>query len=330
MSGYRSFAEQTRHYFARPDQGGPAHAIDHPSVWRGEDLRSREGEWRVELVGDDVAELEAAISAVRASGMEFADVTRDNFPLRGLAAKIARWREQIGHRLGFVVVSALPVERWSEGDTELAFWGIGHHLGIPGAQNPQQELLGHVIDYGEAGANPNVRLYRTNANIDYHCDAADVVGLLCLKTAKTGGQSRIVSTTTLFNALRERRPDLAERLFAPFKLDGRGERPAGAKPYSEIQPCCYADGELKTFYHSEYFRSVEQHEGVALSADERAVLDIYDEVGRDPAIYLDMWLAPGDMQFLSNHTIAHARTGYEDHPDPVDRRHLLRLWLSLH
>jgi len=42
-----------------------------------------------------------------------------------------------------------------------------------------------------------------------------------------------------------------------------------------------------------------------------------------------MWLAPGDMQFLSNHTIAHARTAYQDFADPAARRHLLRLWLSL-
>jgi len=283
----------------------------------------------VTLSAGDCAELEAAVRALRIAGMELAAVTRDDFVLGALAAKIQVWREQIRNGLGFVVVSGLPVERWSGEDAALAFWGIGHHLGLPGAQNPQQELLGHVIDYGEAAANPDVRLYRTSANIDYHCDAADVVGLLCLKTAMTGGQSRIVSTTTLFNEFRLRRPDLVPRLFAPFKLDGRGERPVGAKPYSEIQPCCHTDGQLRTFYHSEYFRSVERHPGVVLSATERGVLDGYDQLGLDPDLYLDMWLAPGDMQFLSNHTIAHARTAYQDFSDPAARRHLLRLWLSL-
>jgi hypothetical protein len=330
ISGYRSFAEQTRHYFSRPHEGVPDHAIDHPAGWRGADIRGREGQWRVELSGKDITELETAIASVRSAGIDFAAVTRDSFPLDGLAAKIAGWRERIRAGLGFVIVGALPVQRWSTADTELAFWGIGHHLGLPGAQNPQQELLGHVTDYAETGENPNVRLYRTSANIDYHCDAADVVGLLCLKTAKAGGQSRIVSTITLFNELRAQRPDLVARLFEPFKLDGRGERPPGAAPYSDIRPCCYADGQLRTFYHSEYFRSVAQHEGVELSADEKAVLDIYDQVGLDPSVYLDMWLAPGDMQFLSNHTIAHARTEYEDFPEAENRRHLLRLWLSLH
>ena len=40
-----------------------------------------------------------------------------------------------------------------------------------------------------------------------------------------------------------------------------------------------------------------------------------------------MALEPGDIQLLSNHTIVHARTAYED--DPGRKRHLLRLWLTL-
>ena len=36
---------------------------------------------------------------------------------------------------------------------------------------------------------------------------------------------------------------------------------------------------------------------------------------------------PGDVQILNNHTMLHARTGYEDWPEPEKKRHLLRLWL---
>jgi len=92
-------------------------------------------------------------------------------------------------------------------------------------------------------------------------------------------------------------------------------------------PCCFADGQLRTFFHSEYFRSVERLDGVKLDESEQQVLDIYDAVAADPVNYLDMDLQPGDMQFLSNHTIVHARTAYQD--DPENPRHLLRLWLSL-
>jgi hypothetical protein len=179
---------------------------------------------------------------------------------------------------------------------------------MPGAQNPDQELLGHVRDYAED--DPTVRLYRTPHNINFHCDAADVVGLLCLQPARQGGLSRIASSGTLFNDCLAADPEAALRGFEAFRLDGRGE-----------------SRQLRTFYHSEYFRSVERHEGVCLDDLERRWLDHYDRIAADAQNYLEMALAPGDMQFLSNHSIVHARTAYQDDPDKP--RHLLRLWLSL-
>ena len=74
-------------------------------------------------------------------------------------------------------------------------------------------------------------------------------------------------------------------------------------------------------------RSVERHSGVTLAAAQRDILDFYDAKGLDEDFYLDMWLEPGDVQLISNHTVAHARTAYEDGEN--QRRHLLRLWLSL-
>ncbi len=325
--GFRSFGAQTRHYFARVHERVPDGPVDGPAAWRGEALRRRESLWRRVLSEVHLAELERALEQVRRRNLSLAEVTREDFPLAAMAQEISIWRSMIQRGLGFVVVQALPLTRWSEADAALAFWGIGHHLGVPGAQNPQQELLGHVRDYGEALDNPAVRLYRTRSDIGFHCDAADVVGLACQRPALSGGQSRIVSTVTLFNELQRQHPDLVARVFEPFKLDSRGEQAPGAPPFSEVPPCRYSNGLLRTFYHSEYFRSVERLHGVELSDAERTILDLYDTVAADPDVHLDMWLQAGDMQFLSNHTIAHARTAYED--DPAGPRHLLRLWLSL-
>ena len=47
-----------------------------------------------------------------------------------------------------------------------------------------------------------------------------------------------------------------------------------------------------------------------------------------PSLYLDISLGQGDIQFVSNHFTAHARTAYEDYDNPEMKRHLLRLWLS--
>jgi hypothetical protein len=220
------------------------------------------------------------------------------------------------------------VERWGDELSSLAYWGLGLHIGRPGAQNPQNELLGHVVDTGEDAANPFVRRYRTAGDIRYHCDLADAVGLLCLRTASSGGGSRIVSSVSVYNELLGRRPDLVERLFEPFLLDTRDEGNEGGMKWVPVQPCCHAAGRLRTFYHSDYFRSVERHpEAPRFTARERELLDLYEEIANSPGLYLDMQFQPGDIQLLSNHTILHARTAYRD--DPERRRHLLRLWLSL-
>ena len=134
----------------------------------------------------------------------------------------------------------------------------------------------------------------------------------------------------VFDELLRRRPDLAPRLFEPFSLDLRNEDASGALRHIPIPPCRYASGRLRTFYHSDYFRSALRHDDVPeLSPDERELLDLYEEIAGDPAFYLDMELARGDIQWLSNHSILHARTAYEDHPEPERKRHLLRLWLSV-
>jgi hypothetical protein len=329
---HRGFGEQARHYFTREHTRLPDAPIDSPAAWLGKDMGEQEASWRICLTDAELADFEIGLEQLELDGVAIESVDRASLPLPRLEAKIDAWRYELMQGRGFVLVSGFPVERWGEARSALAFWALGHHLGMPGAQNPDGELLGHVQDYGEQTDSPNVRLYRTAGNIRFHCDAADVVGLLCLQTARKGGQSRIASSVAIWNAIFEENPDSARLLFEPFAHDLRGEHRPGQPGHANLQPCCLgADGVLRTFYHSEYFRSAARLPEVgALPKDHQALLDRYDELGASPDFHLDMWLEPGDMQFISNHTIVHARTEYEDEPDPARKRHLLRLWLSLY
>ncbi len=329
MDRHFSYAEQAGHYFDRPHQAPALEPLTGPAAWRGPEV-ARRGDWRTRLDAAQVEELEAALRFARSLGRPTAALGAEDFPLPGLGAQIARWRQEVAGGRGFHVVSGLPVERWSLEEAECAFWCLGLHFGRPGAQNPQGELLGHVRDTGDDAADPFVRLYRTSADIAYHCDAADVVGLLCLRAARRGGASRIVSSVSVYNEVLRRRPDLVGRLYEPFLLDVRNEDASGALRYLPVPPCRFADGRLRTFYHSDYYRSVMRHPEVArFSVDEQTLLDLYEEIASSPELYLDMELAPGDIQWLSNHQVLHARTAYEDHDEPERKRHLLRLWLSI-
>jgi hypothetical protein len=326
---YRSFAEQALHYFDRPHSGLPSGSIESPAAWHGSVMREDTARWTATLSPSELGEIEDAVASVRSAGLGMGAIRRQDFRLPTLSGRIAAWRKAIAEGPGFLLVRGLPVQHWGEDASALAYWGLGLHLGIPGAQNAQNELLGHVVDYGEEATNPLVRRYRTTGNIDFHCDAADAVGLLCLQAAREGGQSRIASSVAIYNEVVRRRPDLARRLFEPFLLDRRGEHRAGEPGYVEVPAARFAAGRLRTFYHSEYFRSASRF-AVGGRLDERTgeLLDLYDAIAGDPEFHLDMWLEPGDVQFISNHTIVHARTEYRDHSEPDRKRHLLRLWLS--
>ncbi len=327
----RSFAEQTLHYFDRPHAGRPSTRLTGPAAWHGSRLQSRSSEWRERLSEEELMEIERALDEIERTETPIEEIDPARFPLPGLAARIDGWRRQLAAGRGFVLVSGLPVEAWGEARSALAFWGLGQHLGLPGAQNAANDLLGHVRDTGEQIDSPNVRLYRTASDIGFHCDAADVVGLLCLRTAAEGGESRIASSVAIWNALFEEDPERAALLFEPFALDRRDEHPEGARGWLEIPPCRFdASGRLRTFHHGEYFRSVARLPEIGpLPPDRIELLDRYDAWAGSPELRLDMALEPGDMQLLSNHTVVHARTAYRDHPEPERRRHLLRLWLSL-
>ncbi len=329
--GFRSFKEQTLHYFDRPHDGVPTKPINSPAAWVGSAMPKLEA-MAYHLGADEMAELDAALAHAKQTGKARKDMLAADFPLPRLAPRIAEWQATLKDGLGLQVIRGVPVARWSEDEAELFFWCLGLHLGRPGGQNPKEELLGHVRDTHVNKADPMVRLYQTAENIDFHCDTADVVGLLCLKKAKSGGKSRIVSSISAFNRLLERDPALAARLFEPFFLDTRNESKGAGMGAVPIPPCRYGDGKLRTFYHADYFRSAQRHAEVpTFTPLERNCLDLYENIANDPDLYLylDMDLEPGDIQLLSNHTNLHARTQYDDGDTPAERRHLLRLWLSL-
>jgi hypothetical protein len=322
-----SFGAQALRYFNRDHETIVRRPLEVPAAWRGPEM-ARRTDWIVRLTAEQIAELENAAAAAVRRGLGLQDIRRDDFPLPLLAPVIGGWARELASGRGFVLARGLPVERWGDERSALVYWGIGQHLGEPGAQNPQGELLGHVIDTGEDAANPFVRRYRTAGDIAFHCDLADVVGLLCLRTARQGGASRIVSSVSVYNELLRRRPDLVDRLYQPFCLDTRDEQGEGRLPYVPVPPCRYAGGALRTFYHSDYFRSAVRHAEVPpFTEEEKTLLDLYEEIAGSPDFYLDMSFEPGDIQLISNHFTLHARTAYED--DPQHRRHLLRLWLSL-
>jgi hypothetical protein len=213
----------------------------------------------------------------------------------------------------------------------LTGWGIDTHFGSARSQNAKGHLLGHVYDLGQglSATNPHIRSYATAERQHFHIDRCDVVALLCLRRAKSGGQSAIVSAMTLHNVMLARRPDLLERLYRPFPVDRRGEVPPGKGPFYEAPVFNEYGGLVSALYSRQHIASAQRFPDARRLTDaDFEALDMLADLAADPELGLDMTFMPGDIQFLHNHTILHARTAYEDWPDAERKRHLLRLWLA--
>ncbi|CAF0761089.1 unnamed protein product [Adineta steineri] len=290
----------------------------------------RTEEWILQLSFIDIAELEAATESYITSKHNIAFTTAENFPLPTLSSKLLTLRKELIHGRGFFLLRGLPVDKYSERQAGTMFYALGCHLGLPRSQNAMGHFLGHVRDLGMKSNDPKVRLYQTNERQTFHTDSSDVVGLLCLKTAKTGGTSLLVSASTIFNEMRAQRPDLLELLLQPIATDRRGEVPEGMLPYLLIPVFSFYEGYLTVFYQRQYIDSAQRFEDAPrLTSKHIEALDMFDRLANDPKLTLSMNLEPGDMQFVYNHALLHDRTGFDDWDDPAQKRHLLRLWLSI-
>lgn len=298
------------------------------SVWYGPDLERRT-DWIEHLSKADIAEVENAVNELDRSSLDLTAITAEDFPLPTLAPRLKPILEDVLNGRGFVLIRSLPVERWTRRQAAIAFLGIGVHLGNLRMQNAAGHLLGHVRDLGRSSDDPNTRIYQTRERQTFHTDSCDVVGLLCLRTARSGGLSSLVSSTTIFNEMRRRRPDLLKVLLEPIETDRRGEVPPGGRPYFSIPVFNPHDGLVSAIYQRQYIESARRFDGVApLTAIQTEAFDLLDELANDPKLKLMMALEPGDIQLVHNHTLFHDRTAFEDHPEPERKRHLLRLWVA--
>ena len=247
-----------------------------------------------------------------------------------LADASARTAAALAKGHGVILLRGVPVAGHDRSTLATLFTMMGRALGRPMPQNLEGETITDIRDIGADPSDPDVRLYRTRAEQDFHTDGADVIGLLSLQPARSGGASRIVSSVRVYEEMRARRPDLAALLLQPwfFRIPGakaRGLPEALPRPIVTIN-----GGKTESFFIGWYIRNAQGLAGVPhLTKEQHEALALYEATANDPALYLDMDFQPGDVQWLRNCFILHKRTAYEDYPEPERKRHLLRLWLAI-
>ncbi len=302
----------------------------HPAAWYGPEMAADPGVWTRHLSQTEVAAIGGAADSFLATGRDLTTITADDTKLGDLSSELVELRSELMHGRGFSLLRGIPVDSWGVEKSAAAFMGIGAHIGCARSQNARGHVLGHVCDLGLRSEDSNVRVYQTSERQTFHVDSADAVGLLCLHDALEGGESLLVSALTVFNEMRERRPDLAAVLFDPIATDRRGEVPEGMLPYCMIPVLSWHQGKLTVTYQRQYIESAQRFDDApGLTAAQIEALDLFDALANNARLHFRMTLQPGDIQFVYNHHLLHDRTAFIDRPEGAPRRHLLRLWLSV-
>ncbi len=309
----------------------PSPLSRNPGLWRGRELQDSE-DWIFRFPASALDEIRAALAAVQARGLKAPDFGKADFRLPTFAAVLQGMLEELEHGRGFFLMRGFPAGEFTETESEIIFWGLGQYLGIALSQNAEGHLLGHVRNLGMDINKTNVRAYQTTAELIFHNDQSDVILLMCLKTAKSGGLSRLVSVTAIQNEIQRRRPDLLEELYKPFYIDRRGERgreDEGDEPYYAMPVLSYHKGLVTARYIRGYIESAQRFADVPrLTPTQIEALDLFDSIANEPGMALSFRMEPGDFQLANNFCVLHARTNFEDWPEPAERRHLLRLWVA--
>ncbi|KAH8882328.1 Clavaminate synthase-like protein [Thozetella sp. PMI_491] len=309
--------------------------ITGPTVWKREDYIDKPERWVHVFTAEEVQELSDTADAFIASGTPLTGISKQNFPLNKLAKVLGVLRDDLLNGKGFILFKGFPAGQWSPQKNATAYMGLGTHLGYFVSQNGRGHVLGHVKDVGDDPTQIHqVRIYRTTARQFFHADDGDFVGLLCLHRAAEGGESDIVSVHNVWNTLQQEHPDVAELLTKPiWYFDRKGEVSEGQQEYTR-QPVLYLEnggkGRLYSKWDPYYVRSLTRFSdrGIIppLSDEQKRAMQILEDTCNRLALH--MVLEVGDIQFVSNCHLLHARTAYKDYPPPAPRRHLLRLWLA--
>lgn len=300
------------------------------SAWRGGDLQNSD-EWIYTLPAHAIEELDATLARLREHPIPLTDLRREHFALPALVDDLAGIAEELENGRGFVVIRGLPFGKYDDDDVARIFWGIGTHFGYPISQNAKGDLLGHVRAVeGLQYMDKNVRGYQTSAELFFHNDNCDIVGLLCFRKAKSGGVSRLASAIALYNEVLSAQPEYLEVLTRGFHYDLRGEELPGVGPLTphRIPVYSYYEGKLSCRYVYTAIMQAARKAGLTFTDLETAAMEFLNQTAARKDNRLEMVLEPGDMQFCNNHVVLHSRTAYEEWPEPGRKRHMLRLWLN--
>lgn len=299
--------------------------------WTAAEL-SADSSWRFQPNRTQIDELERATDQSFAAGYDPNGELIPDIELATWRPLLERLRIQLVDGPGLVLVQGLPVRAHEPQWSSVLVRIIGAAVGIVLPQNADGDRVGHVRDDGLATERADVRSYRTREDISFHTDGADIVALLCLSAAASGGVSVLASAAAVVGSMRQQAPDLLAALETPLAFDLFDERAGDSTQGFCLSPVVATqDGRTLVQYGRRYLELAQRHESApALSPTARQAMDLLEATANDHRFRYDMELRSGDLQIIDNYRVLHGRSEFVDDRATGRVRHLLRLWMRTH
>lgn len=301
-------------------------------AWTRADVR--DSDYRVVLSEAARRELLDAAAVLRRQPVPMLALRPDSLDLPACRAAMEQARAILADGVRFALIDRLPIEQLSLDEAKALYWILSSMLARPVAQKLDGTMVYDVHDTGkQALPGSGVRPDKTNIELQFHNDNSynftmpEYVGLLCVRPAKDGGMSRVMSFATVHNALRERHREVLPRLYESFWFDRQREFHPGEAPTFSA-PLFIRDGErLHARMSLHQIRGGYALKGGVVDNATTAALEAIKDVFADDSLQFQFRLEAGQIQYVANREIGHSRTEFHDFDDVERRRLLVRLWL---
>ncbi|TMU81186.1 TauD/TfdA family dioxygenase [Pseudomonas fluorescens] len=297
--------------------------ISDPAVWNASTLKSKD-EVLLTFSDADLHCIEALLK--QSAHKSIHDLTWEDFDEPSIHELLSNLHQTLQQGPGVAVLHGIDVERFSERDLERLFWGLSSYMGRPVVQSTQGDRIGHVR---HEVSNPKNRGYQSNRELGFHSDAFEIIGLMCLSSAASGGTSQIVSGLAVHNQLLEENPALLPVLYEGYPY-ATAERAQSGHPVTDYRIPVFSqvNGRFSSMCVGNYMRAAALVLKQAFPEEMDKALKAFYQICNRKEFQLEFMLEPGEMLFLNNFTTLHSRTEFQD--SETQKRHLLRLWLDVH
>jgi len=289
--------------------------INSPCAWKREEISS-DSDWQISLTETHIKEINNLVSG-------------NSKETQSLTKLLSGAGELLENGPGVVLIRNCPIQDLNEHEAKKLFLSIASQVGTLVSQSSEGELIFSVKDSGYKDNDPRSRGPNTRKKLSFHSDRCDVIGFLCLKQALSGGENQIVSSAAIHNYLLNNEPELIELLYQPFyykrhNVDTGNELPYCRQPIFSVTEEKFACNLLRVLID----RAYDMPELPNMSEEQKRALDAIEEIASLPDMHFSFRQSPGDILFLNNWITLHRRSEFVDFPEPEQKRHILRAWIS--